>query len=137
MRFGDGSQSGAFGTYRLWVTQASSDAWKNRPVLSNEPIESTFVYGNSRVIHNSSGRFAGSPYHQQSTAGPASDAQFVNEFLNDDRVLDATALNKLHAPGNTAFDDTLLQREQAVCWTARKSGPPGSTAGSSISTSTA
>jgi hypothetical protein len=122
VRFGDGSQSGAFGTYRLWVTQANSDAWRVRPVLSNEPIDSTFVYGNSRAIYNSGGRFAGSPYHQQFTAGPASDAHFVLEFPKDDRVLGTTALNKLHAPGNGAFDDTLLQREQAVYWMARKSG---------------
>jgi hypothetical protein len=124
VRFGEGSQSGAFGTYRLWVTQANSDSWRNRPVLSNEPIECTFVYGNSRVIYNSGGRFAGSPYHQQFTAGPASDAHFVIEFPKDDRVLGAAALNKLHAPGNGAFDDTLLQREQAVYWMARKSGLP-------------
>jgi hypothetical protein len=122
VRFGDGSQSGAFGTYRLWVTQANSDAWRTRPVLSNEPVESTFVYGNSRVIYNSGGRFAGSPYHQQFTAGPASDAHFVIEFPKDDRVLGAAALNKLHAPGNGAFDDALLQREQTVYWMARKSG---------------
>lgn len=122
VRFGDGTSSGAFGTYRLWVTQANSDVWRNRPVLSNEPVDCTFVYGNARAIPGSGGRFAGSPYHQQFTAGPASDAHFVVEFPGDDRVLGASALNKLHAPGNGAFDDALLQREQTVYWMARKSG---------------
>lgn len=124
VRFGEGSPSGAFGTYRLWVTQANSDAWKNRPVLSNEPVESTFVYGNSRAIYNSGSRFAGSPFHQGFTSGPASDAHFVVEFPKDDRLLGANAFNKLHAPGNGPFDDTLLQREQAVFWMARHSGLP-------------
>ena len=124
VRFGDGSQSGAFGTYRLWVTQTNSTAWKNRAVLSNEPIESTFVYGQTRVVYNVGGRFAGSPFHQQFTDGPASAAHFVIELPKDDRVLGASAFNKLHAPGNGAFDDTTLQREQAVYWLARKSGLP-------------
>lgn len=39
-------------------------------------------------------------------------------------MLGAPALNKLHAPGNGAFDDTLLRREQLVGWMARKSGIP-------------
>ena len=124
VRFGDGVQSGAFGTYRLWVTQSKAAAWKNRPVLSNEPIESTFVYANSRVVYNAGGRFAGSPYHQQFADGPASTAHFVVELPKDDRIMGATAFNKLHAPGNGAFDDAALQREQIVYWLARQSGLP-------------
>jgi regulation of enolase protein 1 (concanavalin A-like superfamily) len=124
VRFGDGTPSGAFGTYRLWVTQANSDAWKNRPVLSNEPIESTFVYGNVRAVYNAGGRFAGSPYHQQFNSGPASQAHFTIDLPKDDQILGASSLNKLHAPGNGAFDDNTLQREQIAYWLARKSGQP-------------
>lgn len=124
VRFGDGSPSGAFGVYRLWVTQANSESWRNRPVMSNEPVESTFVYGNSRVVYNAGGRFAGSPYHQQFRNGPASDAHFVIELPKDAGVIGTAAFNKLHAPGNGAFDDTALQREQVVYWLARQSGLP-------------
>lgn len=124
VRFGDGIPSGAFGTYRLWVTQANADLWKNRPMLSNEPVESTFVYGNFRAIYNAGGRFAGSPYHQQFTTGPASQAHFTVDLPRDDRFLGQAGLNKLHAPGNGAFDDTTLQREQVAYWLARQSGLP-------------
>ena len=51
VRFGESVQSGAFGTYRLWLTQNNVKAWENRPNLSNEPVESTFVYGNWRAIY--------------------------------------------------------------------------------------
>lgn len=124
VRFGDGVQSGAFGTYRLWVTQANSEVWRNRPVLSNEPVDSTFVYADSRVVYNAGGRFAGSPFHQQFTSGPSSDAHFVIDLPKDDKVIGTSAFNKLHAPGNGAFDDTSIQREQAVQWLARQSGMP-------------
>ncbi len=124
VRFGEGVQSGAFGAYRLWVTEKNANAWRDRPVLSNEPIESTFVYGDTRVVHNAGGRFAGSPYHQQFRDGPASDAHFTIELPKDDRVLGSAGFNKLHAPGNSAFDDDTIQREQAVYWMARKSGMP-------------
>lgn len=124
IRFGDGNQSGAFGVYRLWVTQTNSSIWKNRPVLSNEPVESTFVYGNVRAVYNAGGRFAGSPYHQQFNDGPASQAHFTIDLPKDDRVLGTASFNKLHAPGNGAFDDSALQREQVAYWLARKSGNP-------------
>lgn len=123
IRYGEGSSSGMFGTYRLWLTQANTTAWINRPVLSNEPIDGTFVYGNSRVVYNSGARFAGSPYHQ-GFSGPTGDAHYVIEFPGGTRVLGATALNKVHAPGNGPFDDTTIQREQLVYWMARKMGMP-------------
>jgi len=76
------------------------------------------------VVYGAGGRFAGSPFHQQFANGPASDAHFVIDLPADDRVLGASAFNKLHAPGNGAFDDPTLQREQIVYWLARKSGLP-------------
>jgi regulation of enolase protein 1 (concanavalin A-like superfamily) len=124
VRFGDGFQSGAFGTYRLWVTQKNSSTWASRPELSNEPIDGTFVCGNSRIVYSAGARFAGSPFHQQFSDGPASQAHFVVELPKDDRVLGAVSFNKLHAPGNGPFDDTTLQREQIIYWLARKSGLP-------------
>ncbi len=124
VRFGDPTQSGAFGTYRLWFTQANSDVWKNRPILSNEPVDGTFVYANTRVVYNIGARFAGSPFHQQFAAGPGSEAHFVVDVPRTEQVIGATSFNKIHAPGNSPFDDNALQREQAVYWMARKSGLP-------------
>lgn len=123
VRFGEPTPGGAFGIYRLWVSQTGSRAWSGRPNLSNEPIDSTFAYGNHRVIYNAGGRFAGSPYHQQ-FGGPTSPAHYVIEFPEDERFLGASALNKIHAPGNGPFDDTTIQREQAIFWLARKMSLP-------------
>ncbi len=123
VRYGEGVTSGAFGTYRLWLTQANANIWQNRPNLSNEPVESTFVYGHWRAVYNAGGRYAGSPFHQAFST-LASDAHYVFEVPKDDRVLGTTAFNKVHAPGNSPFDDGTLQREQSVYWLARKMGMP-------------
>ena len=66
MRFGEPAPASSFGTYRMWFTEATVNDWINRPIMSNEPEEGTFVYGNWRVVHNFGCRYAGSPWHQGS-----------------------------------------------------------------------
>ncbi len=123
IRYGDPVLSGAFGTYRMWLTDTNTKVWSSRPNLSNEPVDGTFVYGSWRVIYNAGGRYAGSPYHQQ-IASPSSDCHYVFDLPADDRLLGTRSLNKVHAPGNAAFDDSTLQREQTVYWIARRMGLP-------------
>ena len=123
VRFGDPTPSGAFGTYRLWLTQSALKTWSSRPNLSNEAVDSAFVYGNWRVIYGAGGRYAGSPYHQQFSS-PTGQCHYVIDVPDDDRVLGASAFNKIHAPGNGPFDDSTIQREQAAYWLARRSGLP-------------
>ena len=53
-----------------------------------------------------------------------SDAHYTIDLPKSERLLGATALNKIHAPGNGAFDDTTLQREQTAYWLARQMGMP-------------
>ena len=52
VRFGETVPPGGFGTYRIWMTQASFNFWSSREQSSNEDIDTTFVYGNTRVIYN-------------------------------------------------------------------------------------
>ena len=71
---GEAQKGTYFGTYRLWFSTATVNAWKSRPVLSNEDLDGTFVYGNERVVYNMGARLTGSPWHQtlyNSPTGPA------------------------------------------------------------------
>ena len=60
VRFGDPGPGGSFPTYRLWMTQASVNHWATRFVLSNDPLDVTFVYGGERIIYNAGAHYSGS-----------------------------------------------------------------------------
>ncbi|MGE4179232.1 MAG: lamin tail domain-containing protein [Limisphaerales bacterium] len=119
VRFGDPDTAGSFGVYRQWFTAAAVSSWINRPVLSNERVEGTFVYGNFRAVYNFGSRYAGSPYHQ-SFPSPLANCHYSIEMPLDDLVLGTENFNKVHAPGNGPFDDDTHQREQTAYWLARK-----------------
>lgn len=123
VRFGDPVVTSAFGSYRQWFTQRAVTNWINRPVLSNEPLEGAFVYGNYRVVYNFRSRYAGSPWHQ-GWASPTNDCHYSMEMPGDNLVLGTVNFNKLHAPGNGPFDDNTIQREQAGYWMFRQLGIP-------------
>ncbi len=123
VRWGDPIQSGGFGTYRLWMTQATFDRWSQREHLSNEPLDCTFVYGNSRVIYNMGGEYSGSPWHARGFNSPIGNVcDYLLTFPDDDRFLgekDAT----LQWPGNGGGDNS-YQREQTSYWIAEQMGLP-------------
>jgi hypothetical protein len=123
VRFGDPTPASGFGIYRQWFTQRTITTWNNRPTLSNERLDGTFVYGNFRAIYNFNSRYAGSPYHQ-GFASPLTDGHYSIEFPLDDLLLGTENFNKVHAPGNSPFDDTTIQREQICYWIARQLGLP-------------
>ena len=121
VRFGEPQRASSFGTYHQWFTEATINAWTNRLVMSNEGLEGTFVYGNFRAIYNFSSRYAGSPYHQSWTS-PTSDCHYSMAMPRDELVLGTDNFNKIHGPGNNAFSDGFLAREQTGHWIARQLG---------------
>jgi hypothetical protein len=125
VRFGDPILTSSFGTYRQWYTAASVSLWQNRPALSNEKIYGTFVYGNVRVIYNISAKYSSSPYHQgQHTSPVTGSVHYTIDLPVDDQCLGTENWNKVHAPGNSAFDENTNQREQIGYWFARQMGLP-------------
>jgi hypothetical protein len=122
--FGDGQGAPAFGTYRLWMTQATVDKWSSREKLSNDPLDCTFVYDNSRVIYNMGAQYAGSPYHSPGYDSPiGSPCGYSFEFPLDDLFLGTSEFGKIHWPGNGADDDT-QQREKTSYWITQQLGLP-------------
>ena len=119
VRFGEPVLSSTFGTYRYWLTQNAVNLWINRPVLANEVIEGTFVYGNCRQVHHVGGRYSASTWHQGFTS-PLNDTHYALKLPKDDQLLGTDNFNKIHAPGNGAFDDVTLQREQTGHWIAKQ-----------------
>ncbi len=124
VRFGDTILASSFGTYRQWLTAANINDWQNRPALSNEKIYMTFVYGNFRAIYNAGTRWSGSPYHQFTGSPIAVNAHYSIDLPADDPMLGTDNFNKIHAPGNGAFDDNTNIREQTSYWMARQLGAP-------------
>ena len=62
VRFGESVATGNFPSYRIWMTQASFNAWDQRHNLNNTLNDITFVLGHHRVIYNGGATYAGSPY---------------------------------------------------------------------------
>ena len=61
MRVGDTFVAGPFGNYRIWMTHTTLTNWAKRGNLSNDPLDVTFAYGNSRIIYNAGSMYGGSP----------------------------------------------------------------------------
>ena len=123
VRFGDANPGGSFGVYHLWITQTNAARWTRLSDLSNEPNGCTMVSG-TRVIYNAQGQFQGSPYHQDFDTPSGNLCHYKWVFPDDDQFLGATSFNKLHQPGNSAGDDTSLQREQTANMFLRALGVP-------------
>ncbi len=126
IRFGDVQPSLAFGTYRIWLTKPTFTRWSSRLKLSDQPLDATFVYGDSRAIYNVgalyAGAGAGAPDYT-TPAGVACDYKLV--FAEDGRFLGSDEVTILWPglSGNRPYDPT-LQLEQTVYWMAASLGLP-------------
>src|SRR5436309_1494736 len=115
--------TGPIGTYRFWITQATNTRWTSRERNSNEPLDATFVYGNSRVVYNIGTLYSGSPWHTPGYNGPLNGiCDYVLIFPDDDSVLGTTDF-VLASLGNLNNDGT-AQREQAAFWMLQQLGGP-------------
>lgn len=121
--FGDPPVTGLLGSYRLWVTKTNVSWWSTREKNSNEPLDATFVYNNSRVVYNMQTLYSGSPFHTRNYSSPVGSAcDYVISMPDDDLVLGANDF-VLATTGNLGNDDT-AQREQAAFWMMRELGVP-------------
>ena len=117
VRFGESVPTGNFPSYRIWMTQASFNAWDQRHNLNNTLNDVTFVLGNHRVIYNVGATYAGSPY-----IGPSFDTPtgrrcgYTIEIPSDDMFLGDNAL-VLDWPGGHGNENTAIQ-EQMAYWIA-------------------
>lgn len=114
VRVGEVQFGGSFGTYRIWMTQATRTRWTTRERLDNSPLDVTFVYGGQRVIYNAGAYYAGSPFVSGGYSGPTGAlCGYVVHVPNDDRFLGVTEM-KLDWP----VRDPSLQYEQVAYWMA-------------------
>lgn len=123
VRWGESLVAGALGNYRMWLTKTNVDRWTRREKLSNDPLDSTFVYGNFRAIYNAGSQYSGSPYHAPSYNGPTGNScDYVCVLPADDALLGEQELNLLQ-PGNGGGDVT-AQQEKHAYWIAEQLGLP-------------
>ena len=123
IRWGDATVVGALGGYHVWMTQSTLSRWSKREKLSNDPLDVTVTYGNSRVIYNSGAEYSGSPYHAPGFNSPTgSNCDYLLLFPADDSFLGAQEMELLQ-PGNGGGDGT-CQGEQQAYWIAEQMGLP-------------
>ncbi len=120
VRFGEFVPAGSLGSYRLWMTRATFDFWTSREKMSNEALDTTFVYGNYRVIYNTGSYFAGSAWSSPGYTTPSGvlcgyDVLYPDDepFLGDNHVI-------LDWPNR---DSTFL-REHTMYWLLDQAGLP-------------
>ncbi|MBI3416210.1 MAG: lamin tail domain-containing protein [Verrucomicrobia bacterium] len=115
VRSGETQPSGSFGTYRLWITQATIDRWSKREKNSNQPLDATFCYGNQRAVYNLGALYSGSPWHTPGYNSPVGNmCDYVFVFPDDDLFLGTTDF-VIASVGNLGSDDA-AQREQTAFW---------------------
>ena len=96
IRVGDPAYAGTLGAYRLWLTAAKTAVFDRREGLSNEPVDGTFVYNNSRAIYQADIRFRGSPFIRPNwsrLAASGSSYAYVWGMPDDEPFLGVTELN--------------------------------------------
>ncbi|MEZ5328863.1 MAG: CotH kinase family protein [Verrucomicrobiales bacterium] len=119
--FGDGDyEAERFGTYRIWMTQATVNDWRTRAKMSNEPLPVTFVCGGHRVVYTAGSWFSGSAFTSPGYDSPVGRiCGYDVEFPSDERFLGAKQLT-LDFP----IRDPTAQREQLMYWFADRLGLP-------------
>ena len=123
VRWGDPVPSDLFGSYRFWISQRSIDEWANDDRLSNDPHDSTFVYGTNRVIYNLGALYEGSPWHAPSYNSPiGNQCDYKASIAKDDMFLNGDSMHLL-LPGNGCCDNS-LQKEQLAYWMVNQVGEP-------------
>ena len=129
VRWGESLPAGDIGTYRFWFTQTNRTRWETREPQSNETLDTTFVYGDWRVIYNAGVMYSGSPFHTPLNTGPLGvPCDYQLAMPSDDAMLGETDLI-LSPPGSpwgtdlSILDYTMI-REQTIWWIARKMGVP-------------
>ena len=114
VRFGEPQPAGNFGTYHLWITQATFNRWSNRLKLDNTDLDATFVYGAQRVVYNVGTLYSGSPWiSPQYTTPTGAICGYVLHFPPDDLLLGSTDIT-LDYPGR----DSTGQLEHIAFWIA-------------------
>ena len=123
-RVGESANTNQFGTYRLWLTQSTADRWSRREVTSNDPLDVTFVYDDSRVIHSVGAYYAGSKYNPNYDSPTGRPCDYALVFPEDDLVLGATDF-RISWPGNlNSGTDPTLQAEQTCFKIVEELGVP-------------
>ncbi|HOW67881.1 MAG TPA: lamin tail domain-containing protein [Verrucomicrobiota bacterium] len=123
VRYGEVQPIGNFGTYRIWFTQATADEWSSRERGSNEPLDATFVYGNSRVIYNMGALYSGSPWHWTGYNSPTGSLCNYQLIMPADDLFLGTTDFVLNAPSNLGSDRTGI-RERLTHFMAEQIGLP-------------
>jgi regulation of enolase protein 1 (concanavalin A-like superfamily) len=123
VRFGETQPAGSFPVYRIWMTAATLSTWNGRSKLDNTPLDITFVLGNQRVIYNTRGLYAGSPYIAPGYQGAtATRCGYSITFPGDDLFLGSADL-VLDWPGGHGNENTAMQ-EQMGYWIAERLNLP-------------
>ena len=123
VRWGETNMSGTFPVYRLWITAATEQEWRQRDKNSNHPLRGTFVLNSDRVVYDMECLYSGSPFHARNYNGPIGSTMcdYVLRFPGDERLFGATdfVINSL-----LGGEDSTFTRQQICYWMAEQVGIP-------------
>lgn len=128
--FGGPAHTGGFCTYRILINGATEARWRTREKNSNQPLDMTLIYNDTRAVYNGRTHYSGSVFHTGVYEGPMAPTQVCDYEVTlptDDRLLGQEDF-LLITPGNVQDSDigtdTSLIREQVAFWMLRKLGAP-------------
>jgi len=116
VRFGDTLAPGVFGSYRMWLSSTNVARWQARPTRSNEPVDTTFVYGDYRAVYNANVRYRGNwrttGFEDYRAAAYMVEFPKTERVLGDNQVaIDFISLNQ---------ENGTKQQEKHAYWMARQ-----------------
>jgi len=119
VRVGDSVLPTPFATYRVWLSNDVINTFRNRPNLSNELLDCTFVYNDKEVFYNTRIRFRGSPFIRGGSGwSPLDRHPYRIDFNPDQKFGDREEINLDRTEGS---DRGPLQ-ERASYWFYQQMG---------------
>jgi hypothetical protein len=111
VRVGEPASGPSFGTYRMWITQASRNDWDSQPYRANNPYPITFIYNDVRAVYAAGGYYSG---NRDSHSDPLSGSVGYDVALPANEVILGSDKLTLDFP----VRDPTNQREQLMHWFA-------------------
>jgi hypothetical protein len=120
VRVGETTPAGDLSTYRIWITQATHDEWRDRVRSSNLELDATVV-SDGRVFYNCGVQYAGSQNGVTIYDSPTGNPSGYNITVPNDEVF--LNVQKMTLDRETTRDAT-RQRERLMFWFLEKLGLP-------------
>ena len=92
-------------SYRFVIRTANEQQWSRQPLLSNDRLEGSFIFGDQKIYHNARVRFSGSPWARGGFGG-----SYRVYLPRDNPLHGSSTIKKFNMENHQRGDRSVLER---------------------------